>query len=49
MYRFVLSDFYWLFEPLSQVGVDDPASCAQYAKDHDLLDAPGWVCFQCLA
>ena len=37
------------FEPLSQVGIDDPASCAQYAKDHDLLDTPGWIRFQCLA
>ena len=36
------------FEPLSQVGVDDPASCAQYAKDHDLLDTPGWICFSVL-
>ena len=31
------------FEPVSQVGVCDPASCAQYAKDHDLLDTHGWI------
>ena len=30
------------WEPLSNVIVDDPISCARYAKEHDLLDVQGW-------
>ena len=29
-------------EPLDLVGNDDPVTCAIYAKDHGLLDTPGW-------
>ena len=28
---------------------DDPAGCAQYAKEHELLDLPGWKRFKRLA
>jgi hypothetical protein len=30
------------FEPLSVIAKEDPLTCALYAKDHDLLDTPGW-------
>ena len=30
------------WEPLDIVRKDDPVTCAQYAKEHDLLDTPGW-------
>ena len=30
------------FEPLSVMAKEDPLTCALYAKDHDLLDTPGW-------
>jgi hypothetical protein len=30
------------FEPLSVMAKADPLACALHAKDHDLLDAPGW-------
>ena len=30
------------FEPLSVMSKEDPLTCALYAKDHDLLDTPGW-------
>ena len=29
-------------EPLSFVGADDPVTCAEYAKKHDLLHLDGW-------
>jgi hypothetical protein len=28
--------------PLKIVAVDDPVSCAIYARENDLLDKPGW-------
>ena len=37
------------FEPLSVVAVDDPVSCALYAKENDLLDKPGWKRFRNIA
>ena len=30
------------WEPLTLISKDDPLSCARYAKQHDLLDTPGW-------
>ena len=30
------------FEPLSVMSKANPLTCALYAKDHDLLDTPGW-------
>ena len=30
------------WEPLSNVIVDDPITCARYAKEHDLLEVQGW-------
>ena len=30
------------WEPLNIIAKDDPVTLAQYAKDHDLLDKPGW-------
>ena len=30
------------WEPLYMIRKDDPAGFAQYAKEHDLLDLPGW-------
>ena len=32
-------------EPLDIFGKDDPVSCAQYAKDNNLLEEPGWKQF----
>ena len=29
-------------EPLSLIATDDPATCAEYAKKHDLLHLDGW-------
>ena len=37
------------FEPLSLMAADDPVSCAIYAKQHGLLDTPGWKQFKKLA
>jgi hypothetical protein len=37
------------FEPLNVIAVDDPVTCALYAKDHDLLDKPGWKRFSRIA
>ena len=37
------------FEPLSAIGADDPASCAQYALENELLQEPGWKRFNRLA
>ena len=36
-------------EPLSVVAADDPVTCAIYAKDHNLLEAPGWKRFKGIA
>jgi hypothetical protein len=30
------------YEPLSVLKKDDPITCAIYAKEHNLLDTPGW-------
>ena len=30
------------WEPLNMVSKDDPVTLAAYAKDHDLLETPGW-------
>ena len=37
------------FEPLDVIGSDDPASCAKYALENDLLETPGWKRFRRLA
>jgi hypothetical protein len=29
-------------EPLSIIAVDDPVTCAIYARENGLLDQPGW-------
>ena len=29
-------------EPLSLIAADDPVTCAEYAKKHDLLPLDGW-------
>ena len=31
------------------LAADDPIACAVYAKDHDLLDTPGWTRFKSIA
>lgn len=36
-------------EPLSIIGADDPVTCAVYAKEHGLLDKPGWKRFKGIA
>ena len=36
-------------EPLSIIGKDDPATCAQHADEQGLLDLPGWKQFRRLA
>ena len=35
--------------PLKIVAVDDPVSCAIYARENDLLDTPGWKRFKHIA
>jgi len=37
------------WEPLSMIAQDDPISCANYAKEHKLLNANGWKRFRRLA
>ena len=37
------------WEPLSTISVDDPVSCARYAKEHNLLNTQGWKRFRQLA
>ena len=32
--------------PLTLLAGDDPVSCAQYAKDNNLLKKPGWKQFR---
>ena len=34
------------WELLSIIAVDDPVSCARYAKENDLLNTQGWKRFQ---
>jgi hypothetical protein len=29
-------------EPLKVIAADDPVTCAIYAREHNLLDTPGW-------
>jgi hypothetical protein len=36
-------------EPLNIVAIDDPVSCANYARENNLLDTPGWIRFRKLA
>ena len=36
-------------EPLTTIAADDPVTCAIYAKDNNLLDAPGWKRFKPIA
>jgi hypothetical protein len=36
-------------EPLNIIAADDPVTCAIYAKDHGLLDKPGWKRFKQIA
>jgi hypothetical protein len=36
-------------EPLSIIAADDPVTCAIYAKEHGLLDKPGWKRFKSIA
>ena len=37
------------YEPLNIIAADSPVVCAQYAKDHGLLNLPGWKRFRRLA
>jgi len=37
------------FEPLDVIAKDDPVTCAVYAKEHGLLDTPGWKQFKRIA
>jgi len=37
------------YEPLEVIAADDPITCAVYARDNDLLEQPGWKCFNRLA
>jgi hypothetical protein len=34
------------YEPLDLIASDDPVMCAEYAKQHDLLDTAGWKRFR---
>jgi hypothetical protein len=36
-------------EPLGIIAADDPVTCAIYAREHDLLDTPGWKRFKTIA
>ena len=36
-------------EPLKIIAADDPVTCAIYAKEHGLLDQPGWKQFKFIA
>jgi hypothetical protein len=36
-------------EPLQVIAKDDPVTCAIYAKEHGLLDLPGWKQFMSIA
>jgi hypothetical protein len=37
------------FEPLLIIAADDPVTCAIYAREHGLLDTPGWKRFKKIA
>ena len=34
------------WEPLTIIGKNDPVTCAVYAKEHGLLNEPGWKQFK---
>ena len=36
-------------EPLNVNAANDPTTCAIYARENDLRDEPGWICFHHLA
>ena len=36
-------------EPLSVIAANDPVMCAIHARDHELLDTPGWKRFASIA
>ena len=36
-------------EPLSLIAADDPVTCAEYAKKHDLLHLDGWKTLKYIA
>lgn len=42
-------DGQFTYEPLKMIGADDPVTCALYAKQNNLLDAPGWKQFRGIA
>jgi hypothetical protein len=37
------------WEQLTLIAKSDPVTLAVYAKEHDLLDQPGWKCFRKIA
>jgi len=37
------------YEPLDMIASDDPVTCAEYARQHNLLDTTGWKRFRRLA
>jgi hypothetical protein len=34
------------YDPLDLIASDDPVTCVEYAKKHNLLDIPGWKRFR---
>jgi hypothetical protein len=38
-----------MYDPLDLIASDDPVTCAQYAKQHGMLDLEGWKRFRCIA
>ena len=36
-------------EPLQSIAKDNPVTCAIYAREHELLDTPGWKQFKAIA
>jgi hypothetical protein len=38
-----------MYEPLNTIAADDPVTCAEYAKENNLLDTDGWKQFRRLA
>ena len=34
-----------MYEPLDLIASDDPLTCAEYAKQNNLIDTPGWKRF----
>ena len=37
------------YEPLDMMAADDPVTCAEYARKHNLLEIPGWKRFKSYA